>query len=39
MPVGLHLIGTYHSEAKLLNVAHQFQQVTSWHEQMPEVYQ
>ena len=39
MPVGLHLIGTYHSEAKLLNVAHQFQQVTSWHEQMPEAYQ
>lgn len=39
MPVGLHLIGSYHSEAKLLNVAHQFQQVTSWHEQMPEAYQ
>ncbi|BBN60251.1 Asp-tRNA(Asn)/Glu-tRNA(Gln) amidotransferase subunit GatA [Hydrogenovibrio marinus] len=39
LPVGLHLIGTYHSEGKLLNVAHQFQQVTSWHEQMPEAYQ
>lgn len=39
MPVGLHLVGSYHDEAKLLNIAHQFQQVTSWHEQMPEAYQ
>ncbi|WFE69069.1 Asp-tRNA(Asn)/Glu-tRNA(Gln) amidotransferase subunit GatA [Thiomicrospira sp. R3] len=35
-PVGLHLIGPYFSEAKLLNVAHQYQQVTNWHQQRPE---
>ncbi|MDX1795088.1 MAG: Asp-tRNA(Asn)/Glu-tRNA(Gln) amidotransferase subunit GatA [Hydrogenovibrio sp.] len=38
-PVGVHLIGPYHSEAKLLNVAHQYQQATEWHKQMPESYQ
>ncbi|QBZ83660.1 Glutamyl-tRNA(Gln) amidotransferase subunit A [Hydrogenovibrio crunogenus] len=38
-PVGLHLVGPYHSEAKLLNVAHQYQQVTNWHQKMPESYQ
>ena len=37
-PVGLHLVGPYFSEAKLLNVAHQYQQVTQWHLQMPESY-
>jgi aspartyl-tRNA(Asn)/glutamyl-tRNA(Gln) amidotransferase subunit A len=35
-PVGLHLIGPYFSEARLLNVAHQYQQVTNWHQQRPE---
>ncbi|MFA6699136.1 MAG: Asp-tRNA(Asn)/Glu-tRNA(Gln) amidotransferase subunit GatA [Thiomicrospira sp.] len=34
-PVGLHLVGPYFSEAKLLNLAHQYQQVTAWHQQMP----
>lgn len=34
-PVGLHLVGPYFSEAKLLNVAHQYQQVTNWHKQRP----
>jgi aspartyl-tRNA(Asn)/glutamyl-tRNA(Gln) amidotransferase subunit A len=29
MPVGLQLIGNYWSESKLLNIAHQFQQVTN----------
>jgi len=33
LPVGLHLVGPYFSEAKLLNLAHQFQQVTDWHKQ------
>ncbi len=37
-PVGLHLIGPYHSEAKLLNIAHQYQQTTDWHNQMPKAY-
>ena len=34
-PVGLHIMGNYFSEAKLLNVAHQLQQVTDWHMQTP----
>lgn len=33
MPVGAQLIGDYFKEAELLNVAHQFQQVTDWHSQ------
>ncbi len=32
-PVGLQLIGNYFSEAKLLNLAHQFQQATDFHQQ------
>ncbi len=36
LPVGLQLIGNYFQEAKLLNVAHQFQQVTDWHQKSPE---
>ncbi|MFL0796365.1 MAG: Asp-tRNA(Asn)/Glu-tRNA(Gln) amidotransferase subunit GatA [Cellvibrionaceae bacterium] len=31
LPVGLQLIGNYFDESRLLNVAHQFQQVTDWH--------
>jgi aspartyl-tRNA(Asn)/glutamyl-tRNA(Gln) amidotransferase subunit A len=31
MPVGLQLIGNYFAEARLLNVAHRFQQVTDFH--------
>lgn len=34
-PVGLQLIGNYFTEAKLLNVAHQFQLATDWHKQRP----
>ena len=34
-PVGLQIIGNYFAEAKLLNVAHQYQQVTNWHQQTP----
>lgn len=34
-PVGLQIIGDYFSEARLLNVAHRYQQVTSWHQQRP----
>ncbi len=35
-PVGLQIIGSYFDEAKLLNVAHQYQQVTDWHLRSPE---
>ena len=36
MPVGLQLIGNYFSEARLLNLAHQLQQVTDFHSRKPE---
>ncbi len=35
LPVGLHLIGNYFQEARLLNAAHQYQQTSGWHLQMP----
>ncbi|MDO9105867.1 MAG: Asp-tRNA(Asn)/Glu-tRNA(Gln) amidotransferase subunit GatA [Methylovulum sp.] len=35
MPVGLQIIGNYFTETKLLNIAHQYQQVTDWHQRMP----
>ncbi|MBC3833448.1 Asp-tRNA(Asn)/Glu-tRNA(Gln) amidotransferase subunit GatA [Undibacterium amnicola] len=35
-PVGLQIIGNYFAEAKLLNVAHQYQQATDWHTKTPE---
>jgi len=37
MPVGLQLIGNHLSEARLLNVAHRFQQATDWHTAKPAV--
>ncbi len=35
LPVGLQLIGRYLDEARLLNVAHQYQRVTDWHTRRP----
>ena len=35
-PVGLQIIGNYFDEARLLNVAHQYQCVTDWHQRKPE---
>jgi aspartyl-tRNA(Asn)/glutamyl-tRNA(Gln) amidotransferase subunit A len=35
-PVGLQIIGNYFSEAKMLNVAHQYQRATDWHGRMPQ---
>ncbi|WP_299598890.1 Asp-tRNA(Asn)/Glu-tRNA(Gln) amidotransferase subunit GatA [uncultured Microbulbifer sp.] len=32
LPVGLQIIGNYLDEARMLNVAHQFQQATDWHQ-------
>ena len=34
-PVGLQIIGNYFDEALMLNVAHQFQQATDWHNLAP----
>ncbi|MBA3661199.1 MAG: Asp-tRNA(Asn)/Glu-tRNA(Gln) amidotransferase subunit GatA [Gammaproteobacteria bacterium] len=36
LPVGLQLIGNLFDEAKILNVAHQYQQETDWHTYFPE---
>ncbi|MFW2373280.1 MAG: Asp-tRNA(Asn)/Glu-tRNA(Gln) amidotransferase subunit GatA [Gammaproteobacteria bacterium] len=38
MPVGLQIIGNYFDESRLLNVAHQYQQRTDWHKQIPEAF-
>ncbi|WP_046155305.1 Asp-tRNA(Asn)/Glu-tRNA(Gln) amidotransferase subunit GatA [Chromobacterium vaccinii] len=34
-PIGLQIIGNYFGEARMLNVAHQFQQATDWHAKAP----
>ena len=34
-PVGLHIMGNYFNEAKLLNIGHQYQKITDWHLQTP----
>ncbi len=39
LPVGLQLIGNYFDEAKMLNIAHQYQQVTNHHQQMPTAFE
>ena len=36
LPVGLHIVGNYFAEAKMLGVAHQFQQATDWHARAPQ---
>ncbi|HEU5339030.1 MAG TPA: Asp-tRNA(Asn)/Glu-tRNA(Gln) amidotransferase subunit GatA, partial [Sulfuricaulis sp.] len=38
LPIGLQLIGKYFDEARLLNVAHRYQQVTDWHQQAPKEF-
>jgi len=35
LPVGVQLLAPYFQEARLLNVAHQYQQVTDWHTRAP----
>ena len=35
LPIGMQLLGPYFSEARLLNVAHQYQQHTDWHTRAP----
>ena len=35
MPVGLQIIGNYFAEARMLNVAHQYQLATDWHVKAP----
>ncbi len=38
-PVGLQIIGNYFDEARLLNVAHQYQKNTDWHARSPDAFQ
>ena len=35
LPVGLQIIGDYFKEAQMLNVAHQYQLATDWHQRVP----
>jgi len=35
LPVGLQLMGDYFSEARLLGIAHRYQQATDWHLRVP----
>ena len=35
LPIGLQLVGNYFAEAKMLNVAHQYQRATDWHTRAP----
>ena len=35
LPIGLQLQGNYFGEARLLNVAHRYQQATDWHRREP----
>ena len=36
LPIGLQIIGNYFEEARMLNVAHQYQQVADWHTRSPQ---
>ncbi|MEF8712839.1 MAG: Asp-tRNA(Asn)/Glu-tRNA(Gln) amidotransferase subunit GatA [Accumulibacter sp.] len=36
LPVGLQLIGNYFAEARLLNIAHRYQQANAWHLRRPD---
>ncbi len=36
LPVGLQIMGNYFDEARMLGVAHAYQQVTDWHQKAPE---
>ena len=36
LPIGFQLIGKHFDEATILNVAHQYQSVTDWHNKTPE---
>jgi aspartyl-tRNA(Asn)/glutamyl-tRNA(Gln) amidotransferase subunit A len=35
LPVGIQIIGNYFGEARMLNIAHQFQKLTDWHKAIP----
>jgi aspartyl-tRNA(Asn)/glutamyl-tRNA(Gln) amidotransferase subunit A len=39
LPVGLQIVGQYFDEARVLNAAHQYQQVTDWHARVPKGFE
>ncbi|MEE3300670.1 MAG: amidase family protein, partial [Pseudomonadota bacterium] len=39
LPVGMHIVGNDFAEAKVLNVAHLFQQQTDWHRFKPTAFE
>jgi len=39
LPVGLQVIGNYFDESRLLNVGHQYQQVSDWHARSPQGFE
>ena len=39
LPVGLQLMGNHFDEARLLNVAHRYQQETDWHTRFPTAFE
>ena len=36
LPIGLQLIGKHFGEESILQCGHQYQQITDWHQQVPE---
>ncbi len=38
LPVGLQIVGPWFGEAKMLGVAHRFQQATDWHRRAPAAF-
>ena len=38
LPIGLQLVGDYFAEARMLNIAHQYQLAIDWHARLPEGY-
>jgi aspartyl-tRNA(Asn)/glutamyl-tRNA(Gln) amidotransferase subunit A len=39
LPVGLQLVGPHFAEASVLHCAHQYQQITDWHQQCPKDFE
>jgi aspartyl-tRNA(Asn)/glutamyl-tRNA(Gln) amidotransferase subunit A len=39
LPVGLQLMGNFFDEARMLGVAHQYQQATDWHTRQPKGFE
>ncbi|NQY51565.1 MAG: Asp-tRNA(Asn)/Glu-tRNA(Gln) amidotransferase subunit GatA [Piscirickettsiaceae bacterium] len=38
LPIGMQIIGNYFDESYLLNIANRYQQITAWHQKIPNTY-